>query len=603
MDRKSFIIVGVCIIAMFLWQFVAVPKLTPKAVPGATNAIPATPMATGSNPNPPSLAPSTLAEAPSPENLAATVGAPEVLIELTNSEAHYTFTSHGGGLKLVELLKYPEKVPTRREKGAQNTNVATLNTFTPAPTLAVLDAGATRTEDSYVITPTATGVHAEKVLSNGLAIVKEFRPSTNYLMFATVRLENRSTNALSLPAQNWIVGTATPMNDLDDGTSEGMMWSSGSKAQDIVGAGYFSSKTMGCIPRTPPTQYLGGSSNVAWAAVHNQFFALAVVPSQVATQVVMWRIELPRPSEEEASQDRRIVRQPVGYESALIYPPLMLAPHSNLERQFTIYAGPKEYRTLANIAATFNNDLDAIMGYNPPFGIFAKGLLLAMNWVHQALSLSYGWTIILITVTLKLLFWPLTAASTRSAKRMQVLQPQIKALQDKYKDDPAKAQKKVMEFWKEHKINPMSGCLPMLIQMPVFFGFFTMIRSAIELRGAHFLWVNDLSRPDTVWLIPGINFPLNLLPLLMGVTMLWQARLTPPSPGMDPAQAKMMRYMPLIFIMFLYNYSSGMALYWMVNNILSIVQTKLTKTRPEPVDGPKGPLKGPVLTAGPKKRK
>jgi YidC/Oxa1 family membrane protein insertase len=141
----------------------------------------------------------------------------------------------------------------------------------------------------------------------------------------------------------------------------------------------------------------------------------------------------------------------------------------------------------------------------------------------------------------------------------------------------------------------------MLIQMPVFFGFFTMIRSAIELRGASFLWIHDLSRPDTIALIPGLNFPLNLLPLIMGVTMLWQARLAPPSPGMDPAQAKMMRYTPLLFITFLYNYSSGMALYWTVNNVLSIVQTKLTKTIAEPAT-PAGP-KGPILTPGPKKRK
>jgi YidC/Oxa1 family membrane protein insertase len=606
MDRKSIIIIIACVVAMILWSFVIVPKLYPPKPlpPGMTNLPPATASATTTGTN---AAPSTIPQAPASPTLSAAperptifVSAPEVLIELTNSEAHYTFTSHGGGLKLVELLKYPESVAARREKGAQYTNAATLNTFTPAPTLAVLDAGANDANDVYGLTPIAAGVRAEKALSNGLSIVKEFRLSTNYLMFATVRLENRSTNSLSLPLQNWIIGTATPMNDQDNGLTEGMMWSTGVKAQDITGASYFSKTSIGCVPRVPPVQYLAGQSNVAWAAVHNQFFALAVVPSQVATQVAMWKIDLPRPSEAEASQDSRIVKEPAGYEAALIYPPLTLAPHSSLTREFMIYAGPKEYRTLANISATFNNDLDAIMGFGF-FGLFSKGLLLGMNWVHRTFSLSYGWTIIFITVSLKVIFWPLTAASTRSAKRMQVLQPQIKALQDKYKDDPVKAQKKVMEFWKEHKINPMSGCLPMLIQMPVFFGFFTMIRSAIELRGASFLWIHDLSRPDTIALIPGLNFPLNLLPLIMGATMLWQARLAPPSPGMDPAQAKMMRYTPLLFITFLYNYSSGMALYWTVNNVLSIVQTKLTKTIAEPAT-PAGPT-GPILTPGPKKRK
>ena len=145
----------------------------------------------------------------------------------------------------------------------------------------------------------------------------------------------------------------------------------------------------------------------------------------------------------------------------------------------------------------------------------------------------------------------------------------------------------------------MSGCLPMLIQMPVFFGFFTMMRSAIELRGAHFLWVADLSKPDTLFMIPGLNFPFNLLPLLMVGVMVWQAHLQPPSPGMDAAQAKMMRYLPLIFLVFLYNYSSGMALYMTVSTLMSVLQTKLTKMNQAPAPA----AANPALTPPPKKKK
>jgi YidC/Oxa1 family membrane protein insertase len=133
----------------------------------------------------------------------------------------------------------------------------------------------------------------------------------------------------------------------------------------------------------------------------------------------------------------------------------------------------------------------------------------------------------------------------------------------------------------------MGGCLPMLIQTPVFFGFFTMIRSAIELRGAHFLWAADLSKPDTLFMIPGLTFipiistpdglPFNLMPLLMVAAMIWQAHLQPPSPGMDPGQQKIMRYMPLMFLVILYNYSSGMALYMTVSTLSGVLQTKLTK--------------------------
>jgi YidC/Oxa1 family membrane protein insertase len=126
----------------------------------------------------------------------------------------------------------------------------------------------------------------------------------------------------------------------------------------------------------------------------------------------------------------------------------------------------------------------------------------------------------------------------------------------------------------------------------VFIGFFTMIRSAIELRGAHFLWACDLSKSDTLFYIPGVNFPFNPLPLLMGVTMLWQARLTPPSPGMDPSQQRIMKYMPLIFLVILYNYSAGLTLYWTVQNLLTIAQTKLTRAKDEAATAAKAPVPG-----------
>ena len=232
------------------------------------------------------------------------------------------------------------------------------------------------------------------------------------------------------------------------------------------------------------------------------------------------------------------------------------------------------------------------MGYNGFFGFFAKILLVSMNGLH-ALGLSYALVIIAITVIIKVLFWPLTQASTRSMKRMQALQPQIKAIQEKFKDDPMKVQRKTMELWKEHKISPLGGCLPMFLQLPVFIGFYRMIQSAIELRGAKFLWVCDLSRPDTLFIIPGLNFPFNALPLLMGVTMLWQARLSPPSPGMDPAQQKMMKYMPLMFLFILYNFSAGLTLYWTVQNLLTIAQTKLTRAKEEKTGAGQKPPAGP----------
>src|SRR5205814_7106221 len=182
-----------------------------------------------------------------------------------------------------------------------------------------------------------------------------------------------------------------------------------------------------------------------------------------------------------------------------------LPPHEAIQQNFKLYAGPKENRILERIAFQMKNEIDVVMGYTGFFGWFSKALLWSMNGLH-GLGLGYALAIISITVIIKLLFWPLTQASTRSMKRMATLQPQMNAIRERYKDDPAKMNRKMMEFMKEHKVSPLGGCLPMLLQIPVFFGFYSMIRSAIELRGAPFLWVGDLSQPDTMYVIPGLGF-------------------------------------------------------------------------------------------------
>jgi len=590
MDRKSILVIAACLIALVLWQFVLVPKLWPykPPTPQATNTVNSAQVA-GTNAPATAAAPTT-ATATAGLEVEVNTNVAEQLIVVTNENARYTFTSYGGGLKLVELLHYPETIPSWRNRKAQAGGLASLNSYTPSPTLAILGGSAVQGDGVFTLTRTGTGVRAEKTLPNGLVIVKDFSPTTNFLMNATVWLQNHSTQSLSLPEQQWTIGTATPMNADDRGTYYiGLMWSD-EKTHDTIGQSYFSARGFACMPRTPPTEYRASQTNIVWAAAHNQYFALAVVPHESPSGVVMRKVDLPPLSDKEAP-----MYSTNGYTSALIYPPVTLTNNQTIARQFVLYAGPKEYHLLARVAGELNNNLDSIMNFGW-FGFFSKALLLTMNFLHATLSVPYGWAIVLITVILRAVFWPLTAAGTRSMKRMQALQPQVKAIQEKYKDDPMKAQKKQMELWKENKVNPMGGCLPAVIQMPVFIGFYTMIRYAIELRGAHFLWVPDLSKPDTLFMIPGLNFPFNLLPLLMVGVMVWQAHLTPPSPGMDPAQQRMMRYMPALFLVFLYNYSSGMALYMFVSTLLGIIQTKVTKTQAAvPAT--------PALTPPPKKKK
>jgi YidC/Oxa1 family membrane protein insertase len=607
MDRKSIIILVVSFVVLMLWYPLVVNKLYPPKPlpPGATNA-PTAFLATTNQIPPAPQAPAAIEEPAATPRPIVTASVPEELLEVANDNARYTFTSHGGGLKRVELIHYPETVAKRREKGPQTKSVATLNAFTPAPTLALLDGEAVQGDGLFKLVRTGHGVRAEKTLTNGLTIVKDFQLNSNYLVMATVRLENRSAQPLALPAQEWFVGTAAPLGPRDKGEAVGVLWYNGAKTEDLGGSSYFSG---GCRQAVPPLEYRGGASNVVWVAAHNQFFALAAMPQQPAQGLVIHRINLPRPTGEAAELMATNAPTPQGYAAAMVYPALTLAPNQIFERQIALYAGPKEYQTLARIGNQFNNNLDLVMNFGWA-GIVSKALLLSMNWLHSSMKFSYGWAIIAITIIIKAVFWPLTQASTRSMKRLQALQPQLNAIKEKYKEDPVKMNKKTMEFMREHKVSPLGGCLPMLLQIPVFFGFFSMIQSAVELRGARFLWIPDLSQTDTLFVIPalgfipffgipGVGLPFNLLPLLMGATMLWQSHLTPPSPGMDPSQQKIMRYMPLMFLAFLYNYSAGLTLYWTVQNLLTILQTYLTRTVPETA----APAKAPVLTPPQKKRK
>jgi YidC/Oxa1 family membrane protein insertase len=586
MDRKTIIVLVVSFALLLLW-----PKLINRIFPpvpapprtngvaSATNQLPGTPATLRAAP--------TNAEAPAPAPDPAqparpaplvTPEAPERTEVIETPEARYTFTSHGGGLKLVELKRYPETVGSASRK-LETKALASLNLRASVPVLALLGGEALQGDGLFELRKTANGVRAEKLLSNGLVVVKEFTLASNYLLHATTRLENRAAQPLALPAQEWEVGTATPMGPLDDGALLAVYWYNGTKNE--IPAGEFSSSGFMCMPRTPPPFVARGQNDIFWAAAHNQFFALAVIPAtnSPAAQIVVLKTNLPPPTAAELQAVPKARPHPFGLQAALRYPPAVLAPGDKLERQFHIYAGPKEYRLLAEIGGTFKNHLDLIMDYGGFFGFFAKILLLSMNGLHDLLRLPYGIVIIVITVLIKLLFWPLTQMSTRSMKRMQRLQPQMKALQEKYKDDPAKMNRKLMEFMKENKVSPMAGCLPMLLQLPVFFGFYKMIQSAIELRGARFLWASDLSKPDTIFEIPGLGWPVNPLPLLMGATMLWQARLTPASPGMDPMQQRIMKYMPVMFLFILYNFSAGLTLYWTVQNLLTIAQMKLTRSK------------------------
>jgi YidC/Oxa1 family membrane protein insertase len=266
-------------------------------------------------------------------------------------------------------------------------------------------------------------------------------------------------------------------------------------------------------------------------------------------------------------------------EGAIRLPAFNLAPGQSVTQSFDYYAGPKIYGVLKGLG---NGEERIITTYFSFWGMAAFRpvsifLLNTMNLLHSWTG-SYAIAIILLTLCIRGALWPIQNKATASMRQMQELNPRMTELKEKYKDDPARMNTEVMKLYKEYNVNPLAGCLPMFIQIPIFFGFYRVLGTAIELRGSHFLWVHDLSQPDTVFHIAG--YPVNILPICMAITMIMQMQLQPKTG--DQAQQRMFMFLPLIFVMFCYNFASALALYWTVQNIFSITQLYLTRKRTAP---------------------
>ncbi len=233
---------------------------------------------------------------------------------------------------------------------------------------------------------------------------------------------------------------------------------------------------------------------------------------------------------------------------------------------FNAFIGPKD----SDILRSVNPKLDQLIDWGKWFGFIAKPLFWVLTWTAKHVTgENFGWAIVLVTVAINMVLFPLRFTSMKSSKKMQALQPQIQAINARYKDlpmrDPRKQeqQAEMMELYKKHGVNPVGGCVPMLIQIPFLYGFYTVLKVAIEMRGASWLWVHDLSQPETL--------AIHVLPLLMMATQFLQQKMTP-SPGMDPSQQKMMLFMPLVLGYIFYYLSAGLVLYYMTGGLVGVAQ-------------------------------
>jgi YidC/Oxa1 family membrane protein insertase len=275
-----------------------------------------------------------------------------------------------------------------------------------------------------------------------------------------------------------------------------------------------------------------------WIAISQHFFVSAFIPADKA--------------------QRDIYTKKVGnnlYAIGTVVPLGTVAPGATVSNDSRLYSGPQDEKTLETIAP----GLELVKDYGW-LTILAKPMFWLMDQIHALIG-NWGWTIIVFTILIKLVFFPLSAAGYRSMAKMRVVTPKMQAIRERYKSDPVKMQQATMELYKTEKINPLGGCLPILVQMPVFLALFWVLQASVEMRGAPWiLWIEDLTKPD----------PYFILPVLYAVSMFISTKLSP-QPA-DPMQAKMMLFMPVIFSVFFFFFPSGLVLYWVVNNILSIAQ-------------------------------
>ena len=589
MDRKAWTVVIACIAALGLWQWAYVQYYAPTPEQLAEQRrVAEQAQATAATPTPAAET----ATAPTAPPVAPTLPAPttpSVAREtqtVTTGLANFNFVSDAGGIATVELLDH---------LGENGANVS-LNIPEALP-IGTLGEQAGIALGGF--TPTSPGAPNEAVFvldqPDGLQIRKTYAVSEadqgrgNYTVNLTLDFTNAGANPVQRTGYFLSTGGAAPVHSTDMTIYTGFDWYRDGKAT-FTDVNWFNESSIpltGIELRAAQNFYEQKTDNIGWAASKNQYFVniVAVTEGDRGTSVWARRLDLLHGGDAE--------KKVLGLEGALGLPGFRLEPGQTKSWTFRIYSGPKDLGRLSKLGQGEQEVMH--------FGIFkwvSEILLYSMNALYGLLG-NFAAAIIALTIIIKALLWPLQNKATDSMRRMAALSPKMTELREKYKDDPTKMNQELMKLYKDYGVNPFSGCFPMLIQIPIFFGFYSMLGTAIELRNSSFLWVKDLSQPDTVGHILG--FPINILPILMAATMLWQMQLTPKTG--DAVQRRMFMFMPLIFILFAYNFASALSLYWTTQNIISVIQLYATRNKPLPVLEKKAVAQKKALEAGKGKKR
>jgi YidC/Oxa1 family membrane protein insertase len=319
--------------------------------------------------------------------------------------------------------------------------------------------------------------------------------------------------------------------------------------QPITGLG--SAGFLGRLTGKQPPMHYDYPGEIDWAGMQSPYFLAAAFPDSPAQASA--RITVLEPSRAGAVE--------------LYFDPVRLPPGQQVAHELRAYLGPKERDRLEALGSSAVASID--VGWSL-FAPLTRGFGWLLEVIYSVIP-NYGFAIIILTVLVRAVTAPLTVKQMRSMERMRRVQPRMKEIQEKHADDRQKQSEELMRLYKQEKVNPLGGCFPMILQLPVFIGLFYALRSSIHLRGAPFiLWIDDLSAPDMLFQIPGVGLPLRVLPLVMGVSMVIQQKITPMQTP-DPNQARMMMtIMPVVMTVLFYQFPSGLVLYWMVSNLLAI---------------------------------
>ncbi len=588
MDKKNSVIGVLLLVAAFATLFIG-QRFAPPPPPAPEVAPAHAPLPTAENQATPAERP-TVTSPPDAEFAALSESNDdEVVTTLENDYVRVAFTNFGGAIGEVAFKHYESQLGSGMPFMFNQPRVQ--------PILAISDVPGLGPKTAYrLVSANDREVVYRAVLEGRVEVTRRYSLGTDaegsdpYLIRHDTTMRDLSGNGAPQTLTAFSLGTTSLVSPSDYGQYLNVMSWNGedetfTKPDEMEGGGILAA--VGLKDGAPKSSLTKGD-NVVWAAAKNQFFVSLYTGDTVGLNTTARRVELPPfPG---SSRPNKGITGVVNYSVPAI------APGGSVELGGDLYIGPKEYERLRK----FDRKQSEVMQFAPFFfskmmlsGVIAPILNITMVTMHDWVG-NWGVAIVLMTLILKLVTLPFTLAASRSAKKMAKLQPLMKEVREKYKDNPQKLNEATIKIFKENKVNPMGGCIPIFITMPLFVAFFAMLQGTAELRFQDFIWVTDLSAPDTVLRLFGL--PLNIMPLLMGATMVYQMRLTP-TPTTDNTQAQVMKFMPIIFTLICYNFAAALALYSTVNGVFTIVQqiivNKTTKDPGEIVD----PTHAPKSTA------